>query len=105
MDLVTLRAALEPFVTLLLYIVASGVGVASVTQLLKDHRFPVPAQTYPRTVSAIGAVLATFISLYVGDINFLLNNVWQYVGLGFVILLASAFSYNVLLKGLTTEKP
>lgn len=105
MDLQTIRLILEPFVALFLYIISSGVGISLVVQVLKDSRIPVPATTHPRIIAAIGAVVATLISLYVGSINLLLTTPWHYVGLAIVILVASGFSYRVLVKGITTEIP
>lgn len=99
-DLVGIRTTLEPFVALALYIVISGVGISAVTQVLKDGRIPIPAEKYPRATAAVGAVIATLISLYVGNVNLLLDSALAYVGFGLAILLASAFSYNVLFKGL-----
>lgn len=104
MDLVTIRAILEPFVTLTMAIIVSGVGVAGITQVLKDYRIPVPAMRYPRVTAAVLSVLATFVSLYVLDLNVVLTNGWHYAGLAVSILVASAFSYNVLFKGLQVEK-
>lgn len=100
MDLNTVRLILEPFVALFLYIVSSGVGISLITQALKDRRVPIPASTHPRVVAAVGAVISTFISLYVGSINLLLTTAWHYVGLAIVILLASSFAYRVLVDGL-----
>ncbi len=102
-DLNTIRAIIEPFVTLVLYIVVSGVGISAVTQFLKDGRIPIPAEKYPRTTAAVGAVAATLISLYVGQINLLLNNWLQWGGFGLAILVASALSYNILFRGLTSD--
>lgn len=104
MDLVILRALVEPFVTLTMTIIVSGVGVAAVTQILKDYRIPVPATKYPRLTSAVLSVVATLISLYVVDLNILLVSGWHYAGLGVSILVASAFSYNILFKGLQPPK-
>lgn len=105
LDLNSIRLILEPFVALFLYIVSSGVGISLVVQVLKDSRIPVPASTHPRIIAAIGAVVATLISLYLGSINLLLTTPWHYVGLAIVILVASAFSYRVLVKGISTEIP
>ncbi len=103
-DLVGIRTTLEPFVALALYIVVSGVGISAVTQFLKDERIPVPASKYPRITAAIGSVVATLISLYVGNVNLLLQGWVSYLGLFLVILLASAFSYNILFRGLTSNR-
>lgn len=100
-DLVGIRTTLEPFVALALYIVISGVGISAVTQILKDGRIPVPAERYPRATAAVGSFIATLISLYAGDVNLLLQGWVSYVGLGLVILLSSAFSYNILFRGLS----
>lgn len=99
-DLVGIRTTLEPFVALALYIAISGVGVSAITQILKDRRIPVPATKYPRATAAVGSVIATLISLYYGDVNLLLQGWVSYIGLFLVILLSSAFSYNILFKGL-----
>lgn len=100
-DLVGIRTTLEPFVALALYIVVSGVGISAVTQILKDERIPVPAKEYPRATALVGSVVATLISIYVGNVNLILDSWLAYVGFGLSILLASAFSYNILFRGLT----
>lgn len=104
-DLIGIRTTLEPFIALALYIVISGVGISAVTQFLKDGRIPLPAERYPRITAAIGSVVATLISLYVGNVNLLLQGWVSYLGLFLVILLASAFSYNILFKGLQSDRP
>lgn len=104
MDLQTIRQLVEPFITLVTYILLSGVGISAVTQFLKDSRIPFPASTYPRMTAAAGALIATLISLYIGDVNILLNSTWAWIGFGVSILLASALSYNILFKGLSSEK-
>lgn len=104
-DLNLIRETIKPFVTLTTYILVSGVGVAAVTQVLKDRRIPIPVTTYPRATAAAGAVLATLVSLYVGTVNLLLNTLLDYVGLAIVILIASTFSYTILFKGLDDDLP
>lgn len=99
-DLVGIRVTLEPFVALALYIVVSGVGISAVTQILKDQRIPIPAKQYPRATAVAGSFIATLISIYLGNVNLLLDSWLAYVGFGLSILLASAFSYNILFKGL-----
>ena len=103
MDLAFYRELVQPFVELTFTILASGVGVSAVTQFLKDRRIPVPATKYPRSTAAILSVVATAISLYVSDVNLLLVGWVQVVGFGLSVLIASAFSYNILFKGLHSD--
>lgn len=100
MDLEFIRQLIAPFVTLTTYIIVSGVGVSAVTQAMKDYRFPIPVERHPRISSAVLSVVATLISLYAGDVNVLLSSVGHWIGFAVSIILASAFSYNILFKGL-----
>lgn len=103
MDLNTLRELIQPFIELTLAVVVSGIGVAGLTQVLKDYRIPIPAEKYPRATAAGLSILATLISLYTLDMNLLLDSAWEYIGLGLSILVASGFSYNMLFKGLNQK--
>lgn len=103
MDLQFYRDLAQPFIELTVTILVSGVGVSAVTQALKDFRVPIPVERFPRSSAAILSVLATIISLYVSDVNLLLIGWVQYVGLALSILVASAFSYNILFKGINSK--
>ena len=100
MDIVLIRAALQPFVEFFVAIYLSGVGVAYVTQALKAKSIPVPAQKYPRTTALVLSLVATLISIYVANIDLIISAVWQIVVMVIGILLISALTYRRIIGDL-----
>lgn len=96
MDLVTLRVAIQPFVEFFATVIVSGAGVSYLTEFLKDTRISVPAEKYPRLTAGALSVLATFISIYLIDINLVLTEFWQFVVMAIGILFTSAVFYKRL---------
>lgn len=104
MDIAQFRIALTPFVQFFAAVFVSGAGVAYVTQFLKDKQIPIPAEKYPRTTAAVLSVVATFVSIYLVDINLVLTTAWQYAVMVIGILFVSASFYHKIVAGVGESK-
>ncbi len=100
MDLSLTRELLLPFVTFFGSLVASGVVVALATELLKQWFIPWPAQKWPRFTAGVLSVIATFVAIYLTDLNLVLYGLWQWAAFGTGVFLVSANAYVRVLKGL-----
>jgi len=95
-DVQAIRAALTPFVQFFAAVYVSGAGVAYITEFLKDSRIAVPASKYPRTTAAVLSLVATFISIYLVEINLILSEAWHFGVMALGILFVSAAFYKRL---------
>lgn len=85
--------------------VASGVGLAAVTQLLKTKWVKVPAKKYPRIVTAVLAVLVGIISTFAAGIE--LSSLTSFIVFVIVSFIVSGLAYDAVhgLVGEVKESP
>ena len=99
MDLIALRAVLEPFVAVFGAILLSGTAVVIATQIMKLNVIPLPVQKYPRLTAAIASGVAALVSLYNSSVNFVVDSVWGWLAMAVGIWIVSAVAYNQIVKG------
>lgn len=110
MQLVALRAVLEPFVAVFGAILLSGTAVVIATQIMKLRVIPIPVQKYPRLTAAIASGVAALVSLYNSSVNFVVDSVWGWLALAIGTYIVAAVAYNNIVKGsevleVTSTKP
>lgn len=103
MDINAARLLIQPFVEFFSALLLSGVTVTLATQLLKSNYIPLPAQKYPRVVAGIASALGTLAALYLSNLHLLLNNLFEYAAFGVGVFLISVFTYNHVVKTLSTS--
>lgn len=109
MEIIALRAVIEPFVSFFMAMLLSGVVVALATEVLKLKWIPLPVQKYPRISAVVASLLASVICLYNSSVNFVINSWVGWLALAVGTLIVSAITYNQLIKGsalnVTSTKP
>lgn len=80
--------------------IASGVGLSAITQLLKAKWVKIPAQKYPRAVTAVLAVLTGLISTLAVGLE--LSSLSSFVVFTVIAFVTSGMSYDVV-KRLVAE--
>lgn len=109
LEIIALRAVLEPFIAVFGAMIVSGVVVAFATELMKLKWIPLPVQKYPRVSAAIASGIAALVSLYNSSVNFVIDSWVGWLALTFGVLLVSVITYNQLIKGsaanVTSTKP
>jgi hypothetical protein len=92
-------AVVDPLVKLFMALIASGVATSYATELLKLRIVPIPAQRYPRITNAVVSLIATFISLYVGHVNFIFTSWIEIVAFALGVYVLSAITYHHVVAG------
>lgn len=99
MEIVALRAVIEPFISVFGAILLSGTAVVIATQILKLKVIPIPTQKYPRLTAAIASGIAALICLYNSSVNFVINSWTGWLALAIGTWIVSAIAYNQIVKG------
>lgn len=99
MELLALRAVLEPFIAVFGAIILSGTAVVIATQIMKLKVIPLPVQKYPRLTAAIASGIAALVSLYNSSVNFVVDSVWGWLAMAVGTWIVSAIAYNQIVKG------
>lgn len=109
MELIALRAILEPFISVIGAVLLSGTAVVVATEIMKLKVIPIPVEKYPRLTAAIASGLAALISLYNSSVNFVVTNWVGWLCLAVGTYLIAAVAYNNIVKGsaanVTSTKP
>lgn len=99
LEIIALRAVLEPFIAVFGAIILSGTATVIATQIMKLKIVPLPVQKYPRLTAAIVSGLAALVSLYNSSVNFVVDSVWGWLAMAVGIWIVSAIAYNQIVKG------
>lgn len=99
MEIVALRAVLEPFIAVFGAILLSGAATVIATQIMKLKVIPLPVQKYPRLTAAIVAGLSALAALYNSSVNFVVDSFVGWLALAIGTYIVAAVAYNNIVKG------
>lgn len=90
----------NPFIAYFTALLAGGVGIAYITELLKSPKVKkLPVSKYPRTTAAILSVVATIIGIFTLPVDIVFQQWYQIAFFTLGSFFVSAIYYNQIIDG------